>query len=118
MAEKAIFPSVTFCSPQVASIGQNERELKENNIDYKVKKIFFKSNGKAKIKGDDSGFIKVIYCPNSDIVLGASIIGNDATELIHQFLILINTKSTIKDISKMIFAHPTLSEAVLDLTHI
>ncbi|MEA2017080.1 MAG: dihydrolipoyl dehydrogenase [Campylobacterota bacterium] len=117
MSEKTIFPSVTFCSPQVASIGQSEKELKNNNIEFKTKKIFFKSNGKAKIKGDDSGFIKVIYDIDSELILGASIIGNEATELIHQFLILINTKSTLKDISKMIFAHPTLSEATLDLTH-
>ncbi len=115
LPQKTIFPSVTFCSPQIASIGQYEKELKDENIDFKVKKIFFKSNAKAKIKGDDSGFVKIIYCPNSDIILGASIIGNDATELIHQFLILINSKTTIKNISTMIFAHPTLSESTTDL---
>jgi dihydrolipoamide dehydrogenase len=115
MPQSAIFPSVTFCSPQVASIGQSEREVKEAGTAYKVKKLFFKTNVKAKIKGDDSGFIKIIHDQDSGLILGASIIGNDATELIHEFLIAINANMTCEDLSKMIFAHPTLSEAVLDL---
>ncbi len=118
MAEKTIFPSVTFCNPQVATIGQNERVLKENGVDFKAKKLFFKSNGKAKIKGDDSGFVKIIHDTQSGKILGAAIIGNDATELIHQFLIAINANLTMDDLSKMIFAHPTLSEAVLDLVSV
>ena len=112
-----LIPSVTFSSPQVASIGQAEKALKESQTPYKAKKLFFKSNGKAKIKGDDSGFVKVVYNEDTLEVLGASIIGNDATELIHQFLIAINAKLTLKDIEKMIFAHPTLSESTLDLLH-
>lgn len=114
MPEHAIFPSVTFCSPQIASIGKSERVLKEEGIDYKTKKIFFKVNGKAKIKGDDSGFVKIIHESDGKI-LGAAIIGNDATELIHEFLIAINANLTLKDLEKMIFAHPTLSETILDL---
>jgi dihydrolipoamide dehydrogenase len=51
------------------------------------------------------------------LILGASIIGNDATELIHQFLIAINAKLGLNDLEKMIFAHPTLSESSLDLIH-
>ncbi|MCP4970235.1 MAG: dihydrolipoyl dehydrogenase [Arcobacter sp.] len=115
LAQKAIFPSVTFCSPQVASIGSSEKELKEEEKAYKIKKLFFKTNVKAKIKGDDSGFIKIIHEEDTGLILGASIVGNDATELIHQFLIAINANMTLDDLSKMIFAHPTLSEAVLDL---
>lgn len=110
-------PSVTFSSPQIASVGQGEKALKENGIPYKTKKLFFKSNGKAKIKGDDSGFVKVLYKEDTLEILSASIIGNDATELIHQFLIAINAKLTLNDIEKMIFAHPTLSESTLDLLH-
>jgi dihydrolipoamide dehydrogenase len=115
--KETIIPWVTFSAPQVASIGQNEKFLKENSIPYKTKKLFFKSNGKAKIKGDDSGFVKVVYNEETNKILGASIIGNDATELIHQFLIAINANLAIKDIEKMIFAHPTLSESTLDLLH-
>lgn len=110
-----IFPSVTFCTPQIASIGKSEKILKENGIKFKNKKLFFKTNAKAKIKGDDSGFIKVLYDEESSLILGASIIGNDATELIHQFLIAINANLGLDDLEKMIFAHPTLSESSLDL---
>ncbi|MDA7818434.1 dihydrolipoyl dehydrogenase [Sulfurimonas sp.] len=112
-----IFPSVTFCTPQIASIGKSEKALKEQEIKFKNKKLFFKTNAKAKIKGDDSGFIKVLFDEETSLVLGASIIGNDATELIHQFLIAINAKLTMNDLEKMIFAHPTLSESTLDLIH-
>lgn len=108
------WPSVTFCSPQVASIGQSEASLKEQGIAFKAKKVFFKPNAKAKIKGDDSGFIKIIYSTENDKILGAGIIGNDATEIIHEFLVAINANLTMKDLSKMIFAHPTLSESVLE----
>lgn len=110
-----IFPSVTFCTPQIASIGKSEKALKESDIKFKNKKLFFKTNAKAKIKGDDSGFIKVLYNEETSLILGASIIGNDATELIHQFLIAINANLTLNDLEKMIFAHPTLSESSLDL---
>ena len=110
-----IFPSVTFCTPQIASIGKSEKVLKEHGIKFKNKKLFFKTNAKAKIKGDDSGFVKVLYDEETSLILGASIIGNDATELIHQFLIAINAKLGLNDLEKMIFAHPTLSESTLDL---
>jgi dihydrolipoamide dehydrogenase len=117
MPSEYIFPSVTFCTPQIASIGKNEKALKEQAVTFKSKKLFFKSNAKAKIKGDDSGFIKVLYNEETSLILGASIIGNDATELIHQFLIAINAKLGLNDLEKMIFAHPTLSESSLDLIH-
>ena len=115
MPEKTIFPSVTFCTPQIASIGESERALKEAGVDFKAKKIFFKINGKAKIKGDDSGFVKILHETQSGKILGAAIIGNEATEIIHEFLVAINANLTIDDLSKMIFAHPTLSETILDL---
>lgn len=112
--QNAIWPSVTFCSPQVASIGASEASLKEEGIPFKAKKLFFKPNAKAKIKGDDSGFIKILYNTETNKILGAGIIGNDATELIHEFLVAINGNLTINDLSKMIFAHPTLSESILE----
>jgi len=112
-----IFPSVTFTTPQVASIGASEATLKAEGRAAKSKKIFFKSNAKAKIKGDDSGFVKVIYDAESQVILGAAIIGNDATELIHQFLIAINKQVTLGEFGEMIFAHPTLSEVIGELSH-
>ncbi len=117
MEPSPIFPSVTFTTPQVASIGASEATLKAEGRAAKSKKIFFKSNAKAKIKGDDSGFVKVIYDAQSQVILGAAIIGNDATELIHQFLIAINKQVTLAEFGEMIFAHPTLSEVIGELSH-
>ncbi len=117
MEPSPIFPSVTFTTPQVASIGASEAALKVEGRAIKSKKRFFKANAKAKIKGDDSGFVKVTYDPETEVILGAAIIGNDATELIHQFLIAINKQVTLGELGEMIFAHPTLSELIGELSH-
>ena len=110
-----IIPFVTFCNPQVASVGLNEKILKKQNIEYVVIKQFFKSNSKAKIKGDDGGFIKLLCDKESKIILGGAIIEQEATEIIHEILICVNQKLTIQDLKEMIFAHPTLSESLWEM---
>jgi dihydrolipoamide dehydrogenase len=110
-----IIPFVTFCTPQVASVGASEKTLKKDGVEYDVTKSFFKSNQKAKIKGDDAGFIKLICDKSSGVILGGAIIGEDATELIHEILIAVNQKLTKSDIAEMVFAHPTLSEILGDM---
>lgn len=112
-----VVPFVTFCQPQVASVGKNEKTLKTENIEYKAIKHFYKSSAKAKIKGNDGGFIKLLIDKNSGVILGGSMIGNDTTELIHQILIAVNSKLTCKELSDMIFAHPTLSESLWEMAH-
>ena len=112
-----VIPFVTFCQPQVASVGKNEKMLKAEGIEYEAIKHFYKSSAKAKIKGDDSGFIKLLCEKESGIILGGVMIGNDTTEHIHQILIAINTKLTKKDLSQMVFAHPTLSESLWEMVH-
>ncbi|WP_331774370.1 dihydrolipoyl dehydrogenase [Sulfurospirillum sp. 1612] len=108
----SVIPFVTFCQPQVASVGWHERELKEENIEFDVIKSFFKSSAKAKINGDDSGFIKLLCDKENGLILGGSIVGHDATELIHEVLVAINKKATKEDLKDMVFAHPTLSESL------
>ncbi len=110
-----VIPFVTFCQPQVASVGKNEKILKEEGIEYKVIKRFYKSSAKAKIKGDDSGFIKLLCKKESGVILGGTMMGNDTTEHIHQILIAINAKLTTKDLANMVFAHPTLSESLWEM---
>ncbi len=107
-----IFPSVTFTAPQVASIGASETRLKEAGRVVKSTKCFFKSNAKAKIKGDDSGFVKVVYDAESRVILGASMVGNEVTELIHIFLMAITKEVRLGELDAMVFAHPTLSELI------
>ena len=110
-----VIPFVTFSQPQVASVGKNEKTLKAEGIEYEVTKHFYKSSAKAKIKGDDSGFIKLLSDKQSGVILGGAIIGHDATENIHQILLAIETKLTKDNLSKMVFAHPTLSESLWEM---
>lgn len=110
-----IIPFVTFCQPQVASIGKNEKILKAEGIEYESIKHFYKSSAKAKIKGDDGGFIKLLCEKESGVILGGSMIGHDTTEHIHQVLIAINAKLTKGDLADMVFAHPTLSESLWEM---
>jgi dihydrolipoamide dehydrogenase len=118
ICKKAYIPLVTFCKPQIPSVGENEKTLKNNNIDYAIKKQFFKSSGKAKIKGDDSGFVKILYKKDSQQILGASIIGNEATEIIHELLIAIKSNLIILDFQKMIFAYPTLNKNIYEAVNL
>lgn len=107
-----INPSVVFTHPQVASCGLKEKTAKEQNIEIEVKKAYFKINAKAKINGDDSGFIKIIICKETGVVLGASIIGENASEIIHELILTIEKKITAKEIAKMIHVHPSISEII------
>ncbi len=110
-----VIPFVTFCQPQVASVGKNEKMLKAEGIEYTAIKHFYKSSAKAKIKGDDSGFIKLLCDKQNGVILGGTMMGNDTTEHIHQMLIAINTKLTKDELAKMVFAHPTLSESLWEM---
>ncbi len=110
----AVVPNVIFTTPQVGSVGKNEKELKGKSIEYIVKKLYLKSLGMPKIKGDDSGFVKLLIDKDSKI-LGASIVGYNATEVINEIAICINTDQTMEDINSMIIAHPTMSESFLKL---
>ena len=107
-----ITPITIFTNPSIASCGIQEKEAQEKKIEFEVKKAYFKVNAKAKIIGDDSGFAKVIICSKSGMILGCSIIGVDATEIIHEMLIAIESKMTIQELRKIIHAHPTISEII------
>lgn len=107
-----ITPSTIFTNPQIASCGLREKEAKEQGIAIEVKKAFFKANAKAKINGDDAGFVKMIVSAQSDIILGASIIGVEATEVIHEMVIAVEKKLTATELTSMIHVHPSVSEIV------
>ncbi|MBU1667357.1 dihydrolipoyl dehydrogenase [bacterium] len=103
-------PTAVFSNPAVASCGLNEIRAKEQEIKIVVKKVYFKVNVKAKINGDDSGFVKIIVSADNGVILGASIIGTEATEIIHEMLIAIEKKLTIQEIEAIIHVHPSVSE--------
>ncbi len=110
------FPGCTYCQPQVASVGLTERAAKEKDLKYRVGKFPFSASGKALASGESDGFVKLLYGEPHGEILGAHIIGSEATELIAELGLAINMEATFEDIEATIHAHPTLSEAVHEAT--
>ena len=107
-----VFPACTYCQPQVASIGLTEQIAQEKGIAYKVGKFPFTASGKAVAVDHAEGFVKVVASEEHGEILGAHIIGADATELIGEYGIAMKLEATVEEIHQTIHAHPTLSEAL------
>ncbi|WP_304543870.1 dihydrolipoyl dehydrogenase [Sulfurimonas microaerophilic] len=107
-----ISPSTVYTNPQVASCGLKESDAYNEAVDIEVKKVYFKANAKAKILGDDSGFAKVILSKTDGTILGAAIIGVEATEIIHELVFAVEKKLTIDELRDVIHAHPSVSEII------
>ncbi|HEY9509450.1 MAG TPA: dihydrolipoyl dehydrogenase, partial [Verrucomicrobiae bacterium] len=112
----SVFPSCTYCQPQVASVGLTERAAKEKGLKFKVGKFPFSASGKARAVGEVDGFVKMIFGEPHGEVLGAHIVGAEATEMIGELGLAITLEATHDDIEATIHAHPTLSEAVHEAT--
>ena len=108
------FPGCTYCQPQVASIGITEEKAKKDGINYKVGKFPFAASGKAVAINHSEGFVKVLVGEKYGEILGAHIIGSDATELIAEYGLAMNLEATVDEIHQTIHAHPTLSEALAE----
>ena len=106
------FPGCTYCLPQVASIGLTEEKAKEDGVAYKVGKFPFSASGKAVAVNHPEGFVKLIVGEKHGEILGAHIIGHDATELIAEFGLGMKLEATADEIHATIHAHPTLGEAM------
>jgi len=105
-------PGVIYTSPEVASIGKTEEQLKERKINYKIGKFSFMANSRAKAIDDTEGFVKIIADEKTDKVLGAHLIGPHAGELIAEIGIAMEFGASSEDIARTCHAHPTFSEAV------
>ena len=110
------FPGCTYCHPQVASVGKTERALKEEGVEYTVGKIPFVAIGKAVAAGETDGFAKLLYGKKHGELLGAHIIGDNATELIAEMGLALDQELTIDEIHATIHAHPTMSEVIHEAT--
>ena len=108
---KAI-PGCTYCNPQIASIGLTERAAKEQGLEYTVGAYQLKSHGKAIAVGATEGMVKMIVSKPYGEILGAHIIGEDASELIHEFCLAIRLEATAEDIISTMHAHPTMGESI------
>ena len=109
-------PSCTYCRPQVASIGLTEAKAKEGGREVAVGKFPFTASGKAVAMAETEGFVKVVADKKTGEILGAHIIGAEATEMIHEFAVGRTLEATVDEIMHTIHAHPTLSEAALEAT--
>jgi dihydrolipoamide dehydrogenase len=109
-ADYNLVPEVIFTEPQIASFGLKEGQAEKENIVIEVTKNLFRTNSKAHILGQIAGFSKLVFRKKDKKLLGASIIGPEATELIHTLIAFAKSGATKTEIEKTIYAHPTLSE--------
>jgi len=107
-------PSVTYCHPEVASVGLTEAACKERKLEYRVGRFPFSANGRARASGTPDGFVKLIADPKYGEILGAHIVGADASEMIHELAVARENELTVEEIDLTIHAHPTLSEAIME----
>ena len=113
-----IFPGCTYCHPQVASVGLTERAAREAGKKFKVGKFPFMASGKARAIGESEGFVKVLIGEPHGEILGAHIIGPEATEMIAELGLAITLEATWEEIEATIHAHPTLSEGVKEAVEV
>ena len=107
-----IIPGVIYTSPEVASIGKTEEQLKELNKKYKVGKFPFMANSRAKAIDEPEGFVKILADEKTDKVLGVHMIGPHAGEMIAEMAVAMEFGASSEDIARTCHAHPTFSEAV------
>ena len=109
-----VVPAAIFTSPEIASVGLREHQVKEKNITYKVGRFQFRALGKAHAMGEIAGLFKIISEEATDKILGAHIIGPHASDLIHEVAVAMEGGLTAKDIAHTIHAHPTLAEGIME----
>ncbi len=107
-----VIHAVVYTTPEAASVGRTEEQLKEAGIDYAVGRFNFMANGRAKAMGETAGFVKILADRETDRVLGAHIVGPMAGEMIHEIAVLMEFGGSAEDLARTCHAHPMLSEAV------
>jgi dihydrolipoamide dehydrogenase len=107
-------PSVTYCHPEVASLGLTEDQCKEKKLDYVVGKFPMTASGRARASSETEGFVKIIRDKKYGEILGAHIVASHASEMIHELAVARENEYTVEEVELAIHAHPTLSEAVAE----
>ena len=107
-------PNVTYCHPEVASIGLSEEQCKEQKLEYVVGRFPFSANGRARASLQTEGFVKIIRDSKYGEILGAHVVASHASELIHELAVARENEYTVEEIDLAVHAHPTLSEAVAE----
>ncbi len=107
-----VIPGVIYTSPEVATVGKTEEQLKEENINYKVGKFPFLANSRAKVNNETEGFVKILADGKSDKVLGVHIIGPHCGDMIAEMALAMEFGASAEDIARTCHAHPTHTEAI------
>ena len=107
-----VIPGVIYTSPEVASVGKTEEQLKEQKISYKVGKFPFAANARAKINDEGDGFVKILADEKTDRVLGVHMIGPDVGNMIAEIALAMEIGASAEDIARTCHAHPTYAEAI------
>ncbi|MEI6535087.1 MAG: dihydrolipoyl dehydrogenase [Verrucomicrobiaceae bacterium] len=113
-----VFPGCTYCHPQVASVGLTEAAAKEKGLKFKVGKFPYQASGKALAAAEPEGFVKILYGEPHGEIIGAHIIGSEATELIAELNLAVTLEATMDEIEATIHAHPTLAEMLKEATEV
>jgi dihydrolipoamide dehydrogenase len=112
-----MIPRATYCQPQIGSFGYSEQQARDLGYDVKTSTFPFAANGKAQGLGDAVGFVKVVADAEHNEILGAHMIGPDVTELLPVLTLAQQWDLTADEVSRNVFAHPTLTEAVKEAVH-
>ena len=110
----SIIPAGIFTDPEIASVGLREKDAEEKGIPVSVGRFPYAASGKALGMGETEGFVQLVADPGTDKVLGCSIVGAHATDLIGEVAIAMKAGATVKDIADTVHAHPTLPEIVME----
>ena len=99
-----------FPEPQFAAVGIGEQEAAERGLEIRIAKYFFRDHGKSIIRGEVEGFVKLIADAQSGEILGAAVVGPEASELIHEIVVAMHFHATATTLASIPHYHPTLSE--------
>ena len=109
-----LVPNCTYCDPEIGSVGLTEAKAKEQGYEVNIGRFPFSASGKARIIGEEEGFVKIVADKKYDEILGVHIIGPHATELIAEACVAMQLESTAEELGRTMHAHPTVSEAVME----
>jgi dihydrolipoamide dehydrogenase len=111
-------PAVCFSDPEIASVGLSETQAKAEGRKVKVGKFMYGANGRAQTMGASEGFVKIVADPETDLILGAHIVGAESSNLIAEMALAIEMGATLEDVALTIHAHPTLGEMTMEAAEV
>jgi dihydrolipoamide dehydrogenase len=109
-----VIPWAVFTTPEIGTVGLNEEQAKKKNIKVRTGIFPFSSSGKAYITGETEGFIKIVTNSETGEILGAQMVGPEASNLVHEVAVAMKGELLVDDLASTVHSHPTLSESVME----